>query len=273
VSAQIADVTEATFPAQVVERSRSVPVVIDFWAEWCGPCRQLSPMLERFAQQYEGEIDVVKIDVDANPALAQSFRVQGIPAVKAVKDGRVVSEFTGVQPEQAVARFFATLAPSEADRLVTLAASQPVPEAAATLDKALAVDPGHVGAIVARAQHLLDAGDTEAAMALMARAPHDATVQRMIAAVEMAQNRVDPDELRRLAARADDGDDEARLAYGRALAAAGDHERAVEVLLDAVGRPATKEPAREALVELFTTLGDDHPVVRDARPRLARALF
>lgn len=267
------DVTEATFEEEVVARSRTVPVVIDFWAAWCGPCRQLSPLLERYAQQYAGDVEVVKIDVDANPRLAQQFRVQGIPAVKAVKDGRIVAEFTGLQPEASIAQFFESLAPSKADRLVAAAAGQPADEAVATLEQALDLDPGHAPALVALARLRIASGDVETATGLLGRIPHEPEAERLLAEIAIAATRVDDRELSRLEVAATSGDDEARVAFGRALAAAGRHEEAIEQLLSAVSKPATRESARGALIELFTTLGDDHPLVQQARPLLARALF
>src|ERR1700757_2303796 len=112
------DVTERDFQAAVVDRSHKLPVVVDFWAEWCGPCRQLTPVLERAVSARAGKVELAKLDVDANPRLAQTFRIQGIPAVKASRDGRGAPEFVGVQPPAAVDEFLDSLLPSEADALV-----------------------------------------------------------------------------------------------------------------------------------------------------------
>ena len=112
------DVSEATFQTAVLDRSRALPVVVDFWAEWCGPCRQLGPVLELAVAQRAGQLELVKVDVDANPSLARAYQIQGIPAVKAFRDGRVVAEFVGARPAPGVEQFLDSLLPSPADALV-----------------------------------------------------------------------------------------------------------------------------------------------------------
>jgi putative thioredoxin len=264
-------VTEETFGTEVIEASASTPVVVDFWAPWCGPCRQLSPLLEQMAKRFGGDIRVVKLNVDEAPRLAQRFRVQGIPAVKAFRDRRVVSEFTGLQPATVVEQFFAALAPSRADQLVAQAAAAP-DRAEALLEEAITLEPGHARALVALARIARQQGRDDDARALLARAPQDAEAQRLLAEMRLAGANGDGAALDRLAQDAE-RTPEARLAYGRALVAAQRHEDAADVLLAAVSEPSTRDEARTLLLDLFRVLGNDHEITRRTRPRLASALF
>jgi putative thioredoxin len=266
----VSAVTETTFESDVLDASVTQPVVVDFWAPWCGPCRQLSPLLEQMADRFAGDVRVVKLNVDGAPRLAQQFRVQGIPAVKAFRDRRVVDEFVGLQPEAVIEQFFATLVPSAADRLVTRAAAEPG-RAAELLEQALEADPGHPGALIASARLAIDGGRTDEAHGLLERASQHDEAQRLLAELRLS-GAGDGQSLSALAAQVD-ASPEARLEYGRALVAAGRHDEAADVLLAAVADPATRDVARTLLLDLFRVLGDKHEITRRARPRLASALF
>ena len=269
----VTDLSADTFDTEVLEASRTRAVVVDFWAPWCGPCHQLSPILERVAARHAEDVRVVKLNVDEAPAIAQRYGIRGIPAVKAFRDGGVAAEFTGVQPEPAVAQFFAGLVPSEADRLTAEAAGSGDGEAEGLLRQALQSDPDHRRAILDLARLLVERGDVEEARRLLARLPAtDDDVRVLLAQVALAAQPEDMD-LDSLRAAAEAGDGAAALQLGSALAARGAHAEAVEHLLSAVRDPEQREAAREALLAVFAVAGDDSDLVRAARPRLAAALF
>src|SRR5215212_9825882 len=156
----VIDVSEGTFETDVIERSKSVSVVVDFWAAWCGPCRMLTPVLEQAAQARGDDVVLAKLDTDANPGISQAFGIQGIPAVKAFKDGRVVDEFVGAQPPAVVERFFDGLVPSEAERLVEQGDE-------ASLRRALALQPQNTEAAASLAGVLHRRGEEDEALRLV----------------------------------------------------------------------------------------------------------
>jgi putative thioredoxin len=266
----VRDITAEQFQTLVIDASHDRPVVVDFWAPWCGPCHQLSPLLERVAERHAAQVDTVKLNVDTAPQIAQQFRVQGIPAVKAFKDGKVAGEFVGVQPEPAIEQLFAGLGPSEADRLVTRAAAEP-DDAEQLLRKALALDANHAPAIVALAPSLIARGDSDEARVLLQRIPADARARQLLAELDLGGE--DAEDLDALRTAAADGDATAALGLGRALAARGEHADALPLLLTAVRDPQTRDDARSTVLTVFDLLGADDDLVRTWRPKLAAALF
>src|SRR5215207_4971570 len=249
--AAVKDVDEARFAHDVVERSKEVPVVVDFWAAWCGPCRQLTPALENATQARDGQVELAKVDVDANQQLAAAFGVQGIPAVKAFKDGKVVNEFTGAIPPPQVEEFFDTLVPSEADRLVKESADDED-----ALRKALSLDPRHIDAAVALARLMIDRGAYDEAERVLEPFPQDFRATGLASRARLARDRDD---------------------LGAAWTAwdEGDHETALETLQDAFATAEgdEKDDLRKAMVGIFTELGADSDLARTHRRRMAAAMY
>ena len=243
------DVSEQDFATSVIERSRQVPVVVDFWAEWCGPCRQLGPVLERAVQARGGEVELAKVDVDANPGISRTYGIQGIPAVKAFVDGEVVSEFVGAQPPLAVERFLDSLVPSEADALVEQG-DEP------SLRRAIELEPARADAAVPLARILHGRGESDEALGLLRGVPSSFAADGLAARIKLEA----------------DGPGE----IGAALAAldAGDTERGLDLLLELLpAADGSRDDVRRVIVGVLDELGVEHPLARDARRRLATALY
>ena len=235
----MADVTDATFQSAVLDRSSSVPVVVDLWAPWCGPCRTLGPMLEQAVAATGGAVELAKVNVDENPQVAASFRVQSIPAVFAVSGGQVVDGFIGAVPQAEVEAFVARLAPaapSEADQLVAAGDE-------ASLRKALELERDHPGAVVGLARLLVGRGEPDEALELLARVPETADVRTVAA--------------------------EARLS-ARGVSSSGDVTGTLDDLLD---RVRDDEEARQEFLDVLETLGPDDPRAAAYRRALASRLF
>lgn len=276
----VLDASDATFATDVIERSHELPVVVDFWAPWCGPCRVLGPTLETIAHERSGEVQLVKINVDENPGIATSYQVQGIPAVKAFRNGEVVSEFVGALPEPQVRGFFDSLVPSAADQAVAAAEhalriDQPG-AARLHLEHALEQDPDHPRASAALAAILLADGEIARARELASRFPGDPAAARVLAQLAFRDEAgEEPREALEARLEANPDDAEAHYRLGCLLAAEGEWRDALEHLLATVrlDREVADDGGRLRMLDAFTLLGDGNELTRGYRQRLTNVIF
>ena len=285
MSAHSMDVTTADFEQAVIEASKTVPVLVDFWAEWCGPCRALKPVLEKLATEYQGRFRLAKVNSDENQELAQRYGVRGIPNVKAFVNGELVDEFAGAVPESQVREFVNRLIPSPAekprlDALAQYEASGDARQALVLLTQASQLDPANEQVRIDSAQLLIALKEFDEARRLIEslspQAQEDDRVTALQAQLALAANGssdADADELvKRIAANANDFD--ARLRLARWHITLAQYAEALDQLLEIVRRDRKykDDGARKTMLQLFSVLGSEHPLVGDYRRKLAGAL-
>ena len=283
----IIEVDSRNFEREVIERSRSVPVVVDFWATWCGPCKTLGPELEQRAREGRGRFVLAKVDIDRNPELAQAFRIQAVPTVLALAQGRLVDGFQGSLPGPELDQFLERVAPGdsartktdkEVERARTLAGEKKCEQAIGMLRECLRAAPEHLEARLALAEILIDAGKAREAKLVLDKVPADSPQPEKLKALrsrlEFAEAAGDLGELEERV-RATPEDHAARIALGKALVAARDYPRALENLLEVV-RADGGEPGKEAkktMLEVFEILGLEDPIANEYRFKLSLVLF
>lgn len=287
----VKDSDTAHFMADVIEASRSVPVIVDFWAPWCGPCKQLGPLLERLVTEAAGKVRMVKINVDSNQQLAQQMRIQSIPAVYAFADGQPVDGFMGALPESELRKFVDKLVKGHgglADQLNELFAQADEAMAAGAWDQALAMfgaalqaAPEEPRAIAGQIKCLIGLGELDEARqladALPAHLRADAAISGALAALEVAETPVDNEEISRLrsAIESDPGDHQSRLDLSIALNAAGQREEALDQVLAIIEKERSwnDEAARKQLLTFFEAWGPADALTVSGRRRLSSILF
>ncbi|WP_414464447.1 thioredoxin [Hyphomicrobium sp. DY-1] len=285
----IKDATTASFKADVLDASKTVPVVVDFWAAWCGPCKQLTPVIEKVVRSYSGKVRLVKVNVDENQAISAQLRIQSLPTVYAFRDGQPIDGFVGVQPESAIKAFVDRLVADDAEMGIAevlktgeeLLEQDDLQGAAEVFASILQEDPANAEAIAGLTSCYMKSGDIARAKQTLALVPPDkrelAAVKSLEAAIELAEKGADTGELDALQKRVAENpqDFQARLDLAVGLGATGDRQEALELLLDLIraDRKWNDEAARKQLLQFFDAWGPKEPLVAEGRRRLSSILF
>ncbi|MBI1237897.1 MAG: thioredoxin [Alphaproteobacteria bacterium] len=291
-NALIADATTATFMRDVIEASMQTPVIVDFWAPWCGPCKQLTPMLEKAVTGARGAVRLVKVNIDENPEIAQQLRIQSIPAVYAFNKGQPVDGFVGALPESQIKQFVGGLAklgggggPSPVDEMLAAAtealAARDLATAAQAYAQILQAEPDNVKALAGLARCYLESGDKKRAQDVLARVPeaaaNDPDVAGVAAALALAEKAGNPNDVVHLREKVahNPADHQSRYELAMALLGAGAKEAAIEELIEIVRRDREWEEAkaRKELVNLFEAMGAEDPLTLAGRRKLSTILF
>ena len=284
MSQWIVNVTDETFEEEVIERSNTVPVVVDFWAEWCGPCRALGPVLEKLAGEYDGKFLLAKVDTEKAPAAATKFQIQSIPAVYGMREGKIVDGFMGALPEPQIREWLVRILPSEADTLLveakTLADSDPA-EAEAKLRSAIEIDPKLVAAQIELASLLMTLEKTDEASELIekleGRGFLEPEAERVKSALEIqrAGSEKGGVDACRAAVKSAPENLSLQIDLAEALAATGTHEEALQIALSVVQNDFGdhRERARHVMIDIFRVLPADSELTKDYRRQLSMALF
>jgi len=278
------DVSEQNFQTEVIEKSSTVPVVVDFWAPWCGPCQTLKPLLEKLAEEYQGKFILAKVNSDENQALSAQFGVRGIPSVKAVYNGQIVNEFSGALPEPAVREFLDTIIPNESEIKRQDAMTQydtgEINTALSLLDEAIALDDSNYVAKINKATLLFENQDAHNAKDLIQQLPaniqQDESVKELLTKIELSERSSELLDKQTLLQQVqqDESNLQARIDLANHYINDQSYEEALELLFDVIRKDRNfgDDIARNTMLSMFTLIGPQDPIVRAARKTLASLL-